>query len=52
DISHLLKKDEVLTDEMLKVEYTTPKTILKKRLHPSFMSIPDLKSSNFEDKLY
>jgi hypothetical protein len=49
DVSYLLQEGEVLTDEMLRAEYMSPKTIEEKRRHPSFFPIPDPSSPNFEE---
>ncbi|RHZ85950.1 hypothetical protein Glove_58g65 [Diversispora epigaea] len=49
DLSYLMTENEFLTDEMLEFEYTRPKTILEKRMHPSFQPIPDLRLPNFDE---
>ncbi|CAG8676495.1 5498_t:CDS:2 [Cetraspora pellucida] len=51
DISYLTR-NEIITNEMLKTEYMTPKTLLEKRMHPSFNLIPDPKLSNFEENFH
>ena len=50
DVSYLLAEGEILTDEMLKSEYTAPKTMEEKRMHPSFLPIPDPRSPDFDEK--
>src|SRR4051794_9440798 len=49
DITYLLPPGEVLTDEMLKEEYACTKTMLEKRMHPSFLPPPDPRSPNFDN---
>jgi len=51
DVSYLLQDGDELTDDMLNAEYLTPKTLLEKRMHPSFMPIPDPKHPDFEETL-
>src|SRR5207245_75046 len=50
DLSYLLSEDEILTDEMLKEEYTRTKTNLERRMHPSAFPIPDPYAPNFKEK--
>ncbi|RHZ51694.1 hypothetical protein Glove_475g15 [Diversispora epigaea] len=50
DISYLFPNNkDFLTDEMLNIEYKTPKTSLEKKIHPSILPIPDPRSPNFDE---
>ncbi|RHZ44335.1 hypothetical protein Glove_739g7 [Diversispora epigaea] len=49
DLSYLITRNEILTDEMLEAEYIRPKTVLEKRMHPSFQPIPDPRLPNFDE---
>ncbi|RHZ70488.1 hypothetical protein Glove_271g119 [Diversispora epigaea] len=50
DISYLFPNNkDFLTDEMLNVEYKTPKTSLEKKIHLSILPIPDPRSPNFDE---
>ncbi|RHZ46002.1 hypothetical protein Glove_639g5 [Diversispora epigaea] len=51
DISYLFPNNEdFLTDEMLDIEYKTPKTNLEKKVHPSILPIPDPQSPYFNEE--
>jgi hypothetical protein len=51
DISYLLPDGEYLTDEMLQAEYIAPKTNVERKMHPSFLPIPDPQLPDFDEKL-
>ncbi|CAG8681747.1 5980_t:CDS:10, partial [Cetraspora pellucida] len=44
--------NQYLTDEILLLEYMTPKTNLKRRMHPSFLPISDSQLLDFEEKFH
>ncbi|RHZ85965.1 hypothetical protein Glove_58g86 [Diversispora epigaea] len=51
DISYLFPNNEdFLTDEMLNIEYKTPKTNLEKKVHPSILPISDPQSPYFNEE--
>lgn len=50
DVSYLLAEGEALTDAMLKEDFLRKKTVLEKRMHPSFFPIPDPHAPDFEEK--
>ncbi|CAG8732789.1 141_t:CDS:1 [Cetraspora pellucida] len=50
DINYLCKKGELITNKMVKAECLTPKTILEKQMHFSFLPIPDPRLPDFKKK--